>query len=261
MSEVVFDVSPVEVVIDQTLAEVVVTTGPAGPVGPAGTSGVVAATSPVTYDSGSQTVGFDQAANNTTNDGRYARLAAANAWTVGGHTITQTSTTTTQLTLSLATSQTSDIFKVKTAAGGDYTGVTAFGEFYIRTAGNASGAALHVGTGSTTKIGAVIRGAASQTANLQEWQNSAGSVGARVSAANEIFASALVLTNQSGRIGGLNGGGFLQIQKATSSAAPGVSDYARLFIVAGTTTGTLKLVVRAGTAGAETTILDNIPQS
>lgn len=28
----------------------------------------------------------------------------------------------------------------------------------------------------------------------------------------------------------------------------------------GTTAGTLKLVVRAGAAGAETTILDNIPQ-
>lgn len=37
-----------------------------------------------------------------------------------------------------------------------------------------SAARLHVDTGNASSVGAVIRGFASQTANLQEWQNSAG---------------------------------------------------------------------------------------
>jgi hypothetical protein len=35
---------------------------------------------------------------------------------------------------------------------------------------------------------------------------------------------------------------------------------AQLYLRDGTTAGTLKLVIIAGTTGAETTILDNIPQ-
>ena len=41
---------------------------------------------------------------------------------------------------------------------------------------------------SATNVGAVVRGAASQTANLQEWQNSAGSVVARVDPSGAIVA-------------------------------------------------------------------------
>jgi hypothetical protein len=75
-----------------------------------------------------------------------------------------------------------------------------------------------------------------------------------------IVAPAVTSTSNYARIAEANTGGILQLKKATASAVPGAADYARLFIVAGTTAGTLKLVVRAGTAGAETTILDNIPQ-
>jgi hypothetical protein len=64
--------------------------GVTGDTGAQGPSGVVNVTSPIT-NSGTSTsaqLGFDQTAQNTTNDGRYARLASANAFTVGGHTIT-----------------------------------------------------------------------------------------------------------------------------------------------------------------------------
>lgn len=44
------------------------------------------------------------------------------------------------------------------------------------TLGLAPGAALDVRATSAATIGAIVRGAASQTANLQEWQNSAGTV-------------------------------------------------------------------------------------
>jgi hypothetical protein len=55
-------------------------------------------------------------------------------------------------------------------------------------------------------------------------------------------------------------GGRLRMTKATAIEANPGADSAFLYFRDGTTVGTLKLVARAGAAGAETTILDNIPQ-
>ena len=63
---------------------------------------------------------------------------------------------------------------------------------------------LHVETGSATRIGAIVRGFTSQSANLQEWQNSAGTVVAAVDANGRFLAQA------SGAFGGftfVNDGG------------------------------------------------------
>jgi hypothetical protein len=55
-------------------------------------------------------------------------------------------------------------------------------------------------------------------------------------------------------------GGFIQMAKSTATyPAPGANS-AYLYLRDGTNAGTLKLCVKAGAAGAETTILDNIPQ-
>jgi hypothetical protein len=59
---------------------------------------------------------------------------------------------------------------------------------------------------------------------------------------------------------GSGGGGLATLIKMGSlPGAPG-ANAGRLYFRDGTNAGTLKLVVRAGAAGAETTILDNIPQ-
>ena len=47
---------------------------------------------------------------------------------------------------------------------------------------------LKVTAGSATTIGAIIQGAAAQTANLQEWQNSAGTVFSSVTSAGKFLA-------------------------------------------------------------------------
>ena len=65
---------------------------------------------------------------------------------------------------------------------------------------------LHVSTGSAGIIGVIVQGATSQTANLQEWQNSAGVVYARINASGEFFgliASGVVTSGSiaSGSIG------------------------------------------------------------
>jgi hypothetical protein len=175
-----------------------------------------------------------------------------------------------------------------------------------------------------------IRGAASQSANLQEWQSSAGSILARVDSVGDItarvqrstFAARFTTTDPSIAIqvntgaasqtgdffqtqtstgtvmqrlladGGAtfgsgnttitstgsiftaafrtsndwfqgsqaNSGGRITMTRQTAADSNPGANNARLYFRDGTNAGTLKLVVRAGATGAETTILDNIPQ-
>ena len=120
---------------------------------------------------------------------------------------------------------------------------------------------LSVITTAASRVGAVVRGAASQTANLQEWQNSAGTLLARVSSAGAMLVERVqTASNQVALREFSSTQGGLQLARA-SAALPNVgANFGTVYFRDGTNTGTLKLVVRAGAAGAETTILDNIPQ-
>jgi hypothetical protein len=175
-------------------------------------------------------------------------------------------------------------------------------------------AQLDVYSGAAARVGQVIRGAASQSANLQEWQNSAGSILARVHENGDITArvvrstlaariqtsdpsvapmvvttaasqtansmewqnsggTALATVSAAGvgrfeNVGTLNGfgvlgynasGGHATLVRANAAMTNPGANTGRLYFRDGTNSGTLKLVVRAGAAGAETTILDNIP--
>jgi len=129
--------------------------------------------------------------------------------------------------------------------------------------GNAvAGQIVTISTGGTANKGLVVQGIASQSANLQEWQNSSAGTVLSVSPSGFIssnsganFNSALL------QIGANNSGGQVTFSRATAVTTNPGANAARLYFRDGTNAGTLKLVVRAGTAGAETTILDNIPQS
>ncbi len=116
-------------------------------------------------------------------------------------------------------------------------------------------------TGGTAVIGITVRGVASQSADLQQWQNSGGTVRARVGSNGDIKANNVSSINSFMQITE-NAGGALQVwARATAAAGNPGTNFAYMYFRDGTNAGTLKLVVRAGTAGAETTILDNIPQS
>jgi hypothetical protein len=105
-----------------------------------------------------------------------------------------------------------------------------------------------------------VRGAASQATNLQEWQNSAGNILARLSATGGLISVNINTTlNYVGIKESQSGGEIYMTRKTASVTNPGANT-GTLYFRDGTVAGTLKLVVRAGTAGAETTILDNIPQ-
>jgi hypothetical protein len=229
---------------------------------------VVAATSPITYDSGTQTVAFDQAANNTTNDGRYARLAAANAFTQG-QTVVNGTTTQKPFTVNAISGTSVNAFEVQ-IVGNPSLYLTSGGTLYnsgrliVR---NDYSATANIGVATSTQKGLVVRGAASQSANLQEWQNSAGSVIASVSPSGGITAGADFNTTSgfyrlasNAILGTESGGTALRMIKATSTPGNLSTNVARIYVRDGSTAGTLKLVVKAA-AGAETTILDNIPQT
>jgi hypothetical protein len=270
-------------------------TGLTGATGAQGPSGVVSVTAPIT-NTGSSTsavIGVDQsqfviAQSQVTG---LAAALAAEASLAGGNTFTGTQVMTTSspsavtLQVKPTTGQTANVFElfntsgsaslVITQAGGLLSGgttrFTGGGTFGGTT--SISSAGLSVYAPAAAQAGAIIRGAASQTANLQEWQNSAGSVLASISS-----AGVLQLPNASVNAGGVvravqlstnndyvkitqsNSGAQVAMTKQTAATTNPGAGIGALYFRDGTNAGTLKLVVRAGAAGAETTILDNIPQ-
>jgi hypothetical protein len=191
-------------------------TGPQGPQGIQGNTGVVTATAPITYDSGTQAVGINQAG------------------------------------LTLAQSQITGLTTALTGKA-NLTGGNAF-----------TGAQTVTGTTAGSVV-ATLRGASGQTANLQEWQNSAGAVLASVSSSGSINGNLGVFntvytSNYRAGIRDEANGGHVYLTKSTSAPSNPGAGNGNLYFRDGTNAGTLKLVVRAGAAGAETTILDNIPQ-
>ena len=178
-----------------------------------------------------------------------------------------------------AASQTANLQEWQASDGSTKSYIDSNGRVMSQTAGNFGGlSAGQAFLGVQTQAGVVgllVKGAASQSANLQEWQNSAGTVLAKVdSAGGASFSSGNATITSGGIIRGLqvstnvdysslreeNSGGLLRLTKQTAAAANPASGQAKIYLRDGTNAGTLKLVVRAGAAGAETTILDNIPQ-
>jgi hypothetical protein len=93
---------------------------------------------------------------------------------------------------------TADVARFYHTNGSTYSGFDNASRLFVRTSGTSLGTpSLGVLTATDTTIGAVIRGnSASQSANLQEWQNSAGSILAKVDSSGNITASGNVIYNQ-----------------------------------------------------------------
>ena len=196
--------------------------------------------------------------------------AGAISSAVGGHTITNTVAGTVPLAITTSASQTADLLSA--VYSGSKVFYVNFGGGIRTTAGlksvsmDAVNGAFAFQTGSASAPVIISRSAASQTANNQEWQDSAGTVLASVSSGGLITSG-----DNSGngfKVGSSNfaqlirvsSTGCLELFSANETLANPGSARGRIYLKTGTNAGTLKLVVRAGAAGAETTILDNIPQ-
>jgi hypothetical protein len=151
-----------------------------------------------------------------------------------------------------AVSQTADLLDIQNSAGTDLLSVNSAGILNMTRA-------LMLTQSNPGEIGIRVRGAASQTANLQEWQNSAGTVLAFVRNDGVIRAPFLSTSTNFLFVGEQNSGGYIGMTRQTAALANIGADRAGIYLRTGTNANTLKLVIRAGATGAETTILDNIP--
>lgn len=190
-------VTPADPAVVQDVELVVGPTGPQGPqgvqgpkgdtgdTGPQGPSGVVSVSSPITNSgtSSAAALGFDQAAQDATNDARYARLTADQTIT-GTSTFVPSSAANFGVVVRADASQSVDIFRTTNSAG--------TGQFRVDFAGNArfspnSGTVISASSGqaffvpsASTITPVLVRGAAAQTAALQQWQDSSGNVVAAI---------------------------------------------------------------------------------
>jgi hypothetical protein len=139
-------------------------TGATGATGPTGPTGVVTATAPITYNSGTQTVGIDLSL--------IAQDNVANTFTVGGQRIENAVAGVIPLVLRGAVSQSANLQEWQESNGANPTFVNSFGGMRVRTFGGSYPfSALAVGAGAASEIAVIVRGASGQTADMLQIQN------------------------------------------------------------------------------------------
>jgi hypothetical protein len=186
----------------------------------------------------------------------------------GGDTITASGSTVKGLIVKGAASQTADLQQWQDSTGTVKTGITSSGQLYttqrmtIGLSGISSLGELVVSTADAARIGVVVQGVTSQTANLQEWQNSAGTVLANIPASgglrvNSAFggAQAAITAGSASTTGAVIRGAasqsasLMEWQNSAGTVLTSVRSDGRLW--AGTTTeGFATLQAKTYTAGA-----------
>jgi len=120
-------------------------------------------------------------------------LTTANTFTGGVQQITTASAATKGLIVKVSAGQSVNNQEWQSSTGVAETAINGTNRLSVRT--TLADAGLNVGTPSAGTVGAIIRGAASQTANLQEWQNSAGSILSKIESNGAITAPSLTLSS------------------------------------------------------------------
>lgn len=119
-----------------------------------------------------------------------------------------------------ATSQTGDLTQWRDSTGAVKSSINSFGSALFRTATQFSTAALSVLAPSTTSEGVIVRGAASQTADLQQWQDSTAAVVGRVSSsgAQQILSNSTTVTPLLVKTPASFAGNFVDFQDSTATS-------------------------------------------
>jgi hypothetical protein len=216
-----------------------------------GASGQTANLFSVQDSTGSVRVRINQVGNST---------FAGNITSQNNALFTPFSAATIPLAVQGAASQTANLTEWRDSSGNIHSGILSTGFLFVGGSSSAGGQ-IGITAEAATNRGMVIKGASGQTANLQEWQNSGGTVLSRVLSDGSMFSASFTNNNGRALIGENTAGGTLRLERATGAQTNPGANYARIYFRDGTDAGTLKLVVRAGASGAETTILDNIPQT
>jgi len=200
----------------------------------------------------------------------------------GAHLMQSFVTTRIPLTIKGAASQTANLQEWQNSAGTVQSSIDSSGMANLLR-GNFRGAVYGTGIyyGAVNVLqesgghGVVIQGRDSQTTDILRIrmgatpgagndafmiQNSGGTTLARIDSGGNIKASNVATLNSLIQLAQANSGGVMIMGRSTAQFSSPGNNSAALYFRDGTNAGTLKLVVRAGAAGAETTILDNIPQ-
>lgn len=157
--------------------------------------------------------------------------------------------------------QTANLFEIQDETGSPWTWSTSGGSFRVsRLTVNstpAGGYGIFVLPQATFDVAAVVQGRASQTGDLQQWQNSTGGLLARVTAGGGVYGAAVRTINQKASLEEDASGGILHYIKATAQASTPPAGEMKMYVRDGTNAGTLKLVA-LGPGNVEKTIVDNI---
>jgi hypothetical protein len=169
-----------------------------------------------------------------------AKLASANAFTVGGHTITNEAATVKSLILKGAASQTANLQEWQNSAGSVVANVTAGGSIYSSgtlTCGVSAAfasTALSVGSGLATNIAARIQGISSQTADLLSLRSGTGAILGGCNANAQIYSGSTtpITSTVGGATTAASGNGTTATITTTSATNLAVGD---IVVVAGVT--------------------------
>ena len=102
----------------------------------------------------------------------------------------------------------------------NFVGSVDAGKAYIST--GSTGNSINIWTNATTNIGLTVQGVASQTADLQQWQNSAGTVLASVNSAGAIYSTNTITTAADFRVAnGVISYGYANVYSAVIGVAGG----------------------------------------
>ena len=169
---------------------------------------------------------------------------------------------------------TGDIVVLAGTTGGTYNGTfvvastpltTTFTITSALTAGQA-GAAGTVSDPAQASItarspgttGLIVRAAASQSADIQQWQISDGTIRSRVDSGGNFKSVNVATLNSFGQMAESNSGALFVMGRATAQASSPGLNTGTLYFRDGTTAGTLRLATRTGASGVEETIIDNL---
>jgi hypothetical protein len=112
-----------------------------------------------------------------------------------GDTITPSAATIVPVGIKGFAAQTADLTQWKSSAGTVLSRINSFGNLQVGNGAHPAGTWASVSVNAATDVGVSIRGAAAQSANLQQWQGSTGGILARVSGAGRISTGGTDLTS------------------------------------------------------------------
>ena len=144
------------------------------------------------------------AIGDNTDSGSYLIFTSSGAFNGAIQTHTRSATNIGQVIQGVA-SQTSDLLQTQDSSGAILTNITASGVLNVRSAGTnynaqggTAGSSVSISTSGATVAGLIVRGVASQSANLFETQNSSGTALAKIDASGNLNINATGLSNTLG---------------------------------------------------------------